>query len=174
MNLYGEPWSRTTIAKIETSARQVSVDELITLAFVLGVSPAALLVYRRSDHNVSVTPNTQTGAGTMWNWIAGAQWMGGTEPGSSPCKEELQELQRRYDEAVPDHVATAERRLPGVRAFARLASGLLGGGGLPDQFEPQAYRIMALHLAELEAQAGELRRRAERAVKFHEATEGQS
>ena len=123
---------------------------------------------------MNVTPNTQTGAGTMWSWVTGAFAMGGSEPASSLGLADLQELQRRYDEAVPDHISTAERRLPGVRAFARLASRLLGAGGLPEQFEPHAYRIMALHLAELEAQAGELRRRAERAAKFYEQTEGEA
>src|SRR5439155_12423737 len=48
------PVGQSAIANIENSSRRVTVDEMMTFAVALGVSPAALLVPRESSARVMV------------------------------------------------------------------------------------------------------------------------
>ncbi len=160
MTAYGLPWSRTTVAKIENMSRQVSVDELVAVAFVLGVSPAALLTPTSWSATVQVTPNTQTHAVAAWRWITGSQQAGGALPDDvlSPAEHEV--LLQRYDEACPDFIRTAERRLPGLRRLVRTASNATSAAAMPEPFVDSAYENAAASLELLAEDAAALAKRA--------------
>ncbi len=112
----GWSWVRSTVAKIEHGQRAVNTDELVSLAYVLGVSPAALLV--ATDGNQQVGPTVSTTVEKMWHWMTGARSMGGARIGRRkhvPSEERPPGSDRFHLEACPDFVVAAETRLPGVR-----------------------------------------------------------
>lgn len=120
MTEYGMPWWRATVAKIETGTRQVTVDELVCMALVLGVSPIALLIPEQPIEQMRLAPNTVTASAHAWNWMAGDQPMGGTHPGDVLTTVDDHEAQLRfYEEACPTTITSAERRLPGLRNLRR-------------------------------------------------------
>lgn len=69
----GRPIAPSAVAKIERRERQVTVDDLMALASVLGVSPTALLlpVNVEPDEQVEITGSSPVDAFTAWNWIEG-------------------------------------------------------------------------------------------------------
>jgi transcriptional regulator with XRE-family HTH domain len=159
MAAYGIPWGRTTPGKIENRQRNVTVEELVGLAFVLGVSPVALMVPTAVDTEVRLTPNTSTSGPNAYAWMSGALPMGGTRPGDELSVGESLAMHRLYDEAGPDHLATAERRLPGTRRLARLAANVTTAAGVPEAVWPQSRPGIVALLVEVEASAKELRER---------------
>jgi transcriptional regulator with XRE-family HTH domain len=164
MAAYGIPWGRTTPGKIENQQRNVTVEELVGLAFVLGVSPVALMVPSPVDAEARLTPNTSTSGPNAYAWMSGALWLGGTRPGEVLTVGETLAMARLYDEAGPDHLATAERRLPGARRVARLAASVTTAAGVPEAVWPKTRRGVVELLAEVEASARELRERLMREV----------
>jgi transcriptional regulator with XRE-family HTH domain len=69
----GLKMDRTTITKIENGARNVSIDEALAFAAVLGVSPAALLAPRDTTM-LDLTPTRGWSSVTpdiAWDWFAG-------------------------------------------------------------------------------------------------------
>jgi transcriptional regulator with XRE-family HTH domain len=71
----GRPITPAAVGKIERQQRQVTVDDLMTLAIVFGVSPSALLLPMEDAPNRVVEI---TGAGTLpvhadvaWDWMDG-------------------------------------------------------------------------------------------------------
>jgi len=63
---------RSTVANIENGRRQrIGVDELLVLAYVLGVAPVHLLV-PLDEQWYHVTPDWVTGSGRVRQWVRGA------------------------------------------------------------------------------------------------------
>lgn len=69
----GWPMDRTAVAKIETGARNVSVEDLLALAAALGVEPSALLLPRDDYADISVTPVLNAPAWRVRAWMHGYQ-----------------------------------------------------------------------------------------------------
>lgn len=117
----GLVWQRTTVAKVEAGSRQVTVDELVAVAFVIGVSPAALVVPPEMLETLAVTPSNELDAGMVWHWIAGQQVLGGypADAEGSGTIANWAAMLRFYDESAPDFVALAERRMPGLTEVTR-------------------------------------------------------
>ena len=112
------PWQRSTVAKIEGGMRQVTADELVALAFVLGVPPMALLVPSRMMTEMRVTPNTALDNARVWEWMAGHAALLPPSQASLSTAEEI-EGWRFYMQAGPDYVALAETCVPGLAEAIR-------------------------------------------------------
>lgn len=68
----GHPIGRGAIARMETGSRgTVDVAELIVLANVLEVSPAALIWHDAPDTPVELFPDVHESAGTAFRWTVG-------------------------------------------------------------------------------------------------------
>lgn len=61
------------ITRMEKAERQVTVDDLVALAVVLGVSPSALLLplADRPDEQIEITGGGSVPAETAWDWADG-------------------------------------------------------------------------------------------------------
>lgn len=81
----GRPIAPSAISKIERGERQVSTDELVTLAVAFGVSPSALLLPFTDgpDKPVEVTGAGQVPALAAWEWADGRTPLK-FEPGRHP------------------------------------------------------------------------------------------
>lgn len=132
MSSYGLGWGPTTVTKVEKGDRQVSVDEFVALAYVLGVSPAALVTPTAYRAGLAVTPNTTLAGPTVWRWFCGTFPTGAVPYGGFLSFDEGEARTRFYDEACPDYIATAERRLPGLLHLMQTVSGAQSGAGLPE------------------------------------------
>ncbi|MBA3286825.1 MAG: helix-turn-helix transcriptional regulator [Acidimicrobiia bacterium] len=118
MDELGYSWVRSTVAKVELGQRGVTVDELVALAYVLGASPAALLVANAGPARIA--PNIATSTENLWRWMTGAKASGGRRidpkrkvPQVPPDPASVD--RRFYLEACPDFVFLAETRLSGLR-----------------------------------------------------------
>lgn len=152
----GWSWGRSTVAKIEAvdrlNRRAVDVDELVSLAFVLGVSPIALLVPTASG-STNLTPNTMTQTGSAWHWMTGLLPMGGPLDGD----ESGPEAQRRfYSESAPNFVVTAETRVPGLRALQQQAASVIQALGVADEYVARVFPNVLAEVEELHAASGRL------------------
>lgn len=100
----GTKIDRSTIAKIESGKRAVSVDEVFWFAAALEVSPLTLLLPRR-DEPVRVVPEMTLPASGVVGWLRGLHPLiqGGTR-----------EQDRFFEEERPSYEVDAERRLPGL------------------------------------------------------------
>lgn len=132
MSECGYSWDRTTVAKIERAqnARQVNVDELVSLAWVLGVSPPALLTPPGSDDFVALTPNTEVSSNShstvVWHWMTG------NDPYVARDADEVSDDDMRfYFESVPDHVVMSERKMPGLQLVISMLTLLQVMGSAP-------------------------------------------
>lgn len=68
----GRPTLPTAVHKIERGTRQITVDDLVTLAVVLDVSPLRLLLpVDEHDAEVALTPETRVLARQAWAWALG-------------------------------------------------------------------------------------------------------
>lgn len=69
----GRAIAPSAVAKIERKERQVSVDDLMALSVVLGVSPSALLlpVGVEQHDEVEMTGSRPVTAYTAWHWLDG-------------------------------------------------------------------------------------------------------
>jgi transcriptional regulator with XRE-family HTH domain len=63
---------RTGVGKIETGARNVSVDELMVLAVTLGVPPVSLLI-PQSAEPVALTGTVEVSGDRLAAWVTGAR-----------------------------------------------------------------------------------------------------
>ncbi|MFE9170877.1 helix-turn-helix domain-containing protein [Streptomyces kebangsaanensis] len=68
----GRPITPSAIAKIEKMQRQVNVDDLLALAVVFGVSPAALLLPLEDSprHTAEITGAGAVPADSAWAWAS--------------------------------------------------------------------------------------------------------
>jgi len=73
MTSAGVPWTRIVVTKLETRRRpSISVEELLALAYALGVAPVDLLVPGDADEEpYDVTPTVTEPAAAVREWIAG-------------------------------------------------------------------------------------------------------
>lgn len=67
----GRPIAPSAVSKIERGERQVTVDDLLALAYVLGVTPNALLLPNTADGTVELTGLGSAQADTVWAWAEG-------------------------------------------------------------------------------------------------------
>ncbi|WP_432090388.1 helix-turn-helix domain-containing protein [Streptomyces sp. NRRL F-5630] len=67
----GRPIAPSAIAKLEKQQRQVTVDDLVALAVVFGVSPSSLLLPLTREGAVEVTGAGRVPAITAWEWADG-------------------------------------------------------------------------------------------------------
>ena len=129
MRAHGWTWVRSTVAKVESGDRQASIDEFISLAVVLGVPPIALLTLP-TRAPVQVTPTTMMTSENAWRWMTGDRTPGELVFGAIPPQEgservdEIVARVRRYDDAAPDFIVNAERKLPGLRRTSMVLSEL--------------------------------------------------
>lgn len=164
MTGHGLPWSRTTVAKVENRSRSVTVDELLGLAYVLGVPPATLVTWTDSTANVSVTPTVTVPTAHVWNWMTGIGLPIGGERPNDPTEFDDGKVGprwRRATEALPDHIIVTEHRLPGVRGLTELVAELPKRGGPSVRDDVEAYRLLSELLSWIENDVSELRIRAE-------------
>ncbi|MEU1813432.1 helix-turn-helix transcriptional regulator [Micromonospora aurantiaca (nom. illeg.)] len=91
MTKVGVAWTRVVVTKLETGRRpDISVVELLALAFVLDVAPIHLLVPVADGHVLyRVTPELSTPADQAREWVRGRSPMPGQDP-------------RRYFAEVPE------------------------------------------------------------------------
>jgi transcriptional regulator with XRE-family HTH domain len=74
----GVPVDRDVILDLEGDRRaQVSVQELLTLAFVLSVPPVLLFVPVGEDYHVEVTPGVLVAPDAAVRWVSGEAMMAG-------------------------------------------------------------------------------------------------
>jgi transcriptional regulator with XRE-family HTH domain len=62
---------QTTVARLETGGRRVSVDDALAVAAALGVSPLHLFAASFTQDTVPVTPKLEAGPQQMRRWLAG-------------------------------------------------------------------------------------------------------
>lgn len=70
-------WPRSTLHKLESGSRNVTVDDLLSLALALHVAPAVLLVPWEDDEQLSVVINggkfeSRMDSAEAFGWIVGA------------------------------------------------------------------------------------------------------
>ncbi|MGA5435453.1 helix-turn-helix domain-containing protein [Streptomyces cellulosae] len=77
----GRPIPVLGLRRIERGERRVDVEELLALAYVLGVQPVDLLVPPTLDDNepYSVAPEVETTAGSARDWIGGVGFLPSTD-----------------------------------------------------------------------------------------------
>lgn len=69
----GRPIAAASITQVEHGRRRVDVDDLVAFAFVLDVSPSALLLPPTTVGRVEVTGAGVVSAHDAWRWVDG-QW----------------------------------------------------------------------------------------------------
>ncbi len=106
------PIDRSTIAKIESGKRRVSLDEAFAFAAALGVSPAALALPRGSDTDVRVAPKLTVRGFEAHRWIQGR----------APL---LDDDERFYNDARPDFEANAFEYAPLAHQLERSVDALI-------------------------------------------------
>ncbi len=75
----GSPLDRVAVAKIETGARGVSLDDAVALALALDLPPYALIIPDDPEAKVALTPKTKATASEAHLWAVGADPLG-TDP----------------------------------------------------------------------------------------------
>jgi transcriptional regulator with XRE-family HTH domain len=80
----GKPIAPSALSKVERGQRQVSVDELMTFAAVLDVSPSALLLPLEDDPavEVEITGVGPVAADEAWDWLDGRRRL------NRPCPDQ--------------------------------------------------------------------------------------
>jgi transcriptional regulator with XRE-family HTH domain len=69
----GRPIVPTGITKIENKDRQVNVDDLLALAWALGVPPVSLLLPPEAEAEYRVTPTVSSTAVRAYRWLIGTK-----------------------------------------------------------------------------------------------------
>jgi transcriptional regulator with XRE-family HTH domain len=174
--------NRSTIAKIESGKRAVTVDEVFWFAAALGVSPLAL-VLPRGDQPVRVAPGADVSSSSAIRWFRGLVpllLLGNGERRDDRGHDDV----RFFDEQRPDYEVRAERRLPGLLHLmddAALVVSLVGDGDpgkdtaagvAPDQAADYFLRRVAEEALALQQKLIEVakRERARRTAARREAT----
>lgn len=67
----GRPIAPSAVSKIERGERQVTVDDLLALAFVLQVNPNALLLPATAEGDIELTAAGPYPSGDVWEWAEG-------------------------------------------------------------------------------------------------------
>ena len=124
MRSFGWSWDRTTVAKLESGSRQLSLDEFIALAWVLGVPPGALVTPLRTSERLAVTPATSQTSVEVWLWFGGRPLALGRYKDEVVTLDDAQRAFRFSEESAPDFVVNAEQELPGLRRLVELLRGV--------------------------------------------------
>ncbi len=107
----GRPIPPLGLRRIEDGTRRVDVDDLVSIAVALGVSPATLLMPESASAEDAVTLtgcNEQVPAGYAWEWIGG----------DLPLPDSGESALAFYARAVPTWAAkTMEQRLLSERGL---------------------------------------------------------
>ncbi|MFE2684047.1 helix-turn-helix domain-containing protein [Streptomyces mirabilis] len=78
----GRPMLPTVVSKIERGERRIDVDDLVAIALVLNVSPAALLLPPESgNQRIKLTEGHEIPSRTAWQWAEGQRTAMDYEPG---------------------------------------------------------------------------------------------
>jgi hypothetical protein len=106
----GFPWDRSLVSRLETGAREnVTLDEVLALAYVLNVAPVYLFVPSDPRVEYQVVPVCTVGVLTARQWVRGQQPLPGAdrreyiaetppEEYAGVAKRLLEELTRAADE----------------------------------------------------------------------------
>lgn len=88
MSEVGVAWQRGTVAKLENGRRaSVSVEEWLSLAWVLEVSPLVLILPDDPDAEFPITPLVPSRAELVYRWIVGSKPIPAeTDPEDNPGK----------------------------------------------------------------------------------------
>jgi transcriptional regulator with XRE-family HTH domain len=131
----GWPVNRSGITKIEAGSRGVGIDELVVMAFVLGVSPASLLVPPTVGAEVALTPTRSVDTLLAWRWLTGRGFlpssldalhdsMARAFTGRTTIEPEAVADRRFAELAEPDAISAAEEIVPGLRQLVRQVDSL--------------------------------------------------
>jgi transcriptional regulator with XRE-family HTH domain len=102
----GVAWDRGVVAKLETGRRaNVSVAELLALAYVLDVAPVHLLVPLEDEQPYEVMPGRVEPAGLVRDWVRGVWYLEGASV-------------RGFFSELPEHEFLPPDRPGGPRVFA--------------------------------------------------------
>lgn len=124
----GRPITPAAVGKIERQQRQVTVDDLLALAVILGVSPSALLLPLDDNANkrVDVTGAGEVPADVAWDWMDGKRPLRLTSD-----SEETEMLEYDLYSRPPGrriHTSPLRPTTEDERAFVRRALGMKEGG----------------------------------------------
>lgn len=73
----GLPLAPTVIADVEENRRAVTIQELLTIAYVLSVPPVLLFVPVGEDYHVEVSPGVLVAPDAAVRWVSGEAMMAG-------------------------------------------------------------------------------------------------
>ena len=132
MNNLGWSWVRSTVAKIEAGTRQVSVDELLSIAYVLGVTPVALITTQIPTQMRLMPSVPPVSSERVWQWcvglnayfdpqggVEGAHLMHPSSQGHDDIDHEAREARAlMYQWQRPTYIGKADEVLPGLRGLA--------------------------------------------------------
>lgn len=165
MRAIGVPWHRTAVTKIESGDRAVTAEELVAVAFVLGVSPTVLYT-PRDTRPMKIAPHVTTDGGLVYRWACGDNW---------PTLDV--DALRFYDEAAPSYEYAAERLVPGLQALRRAVSLAIGAAGVHPGYESmladngapatsdrERLRLTQFQLTRVRDAAHDLRKAVDRAI----------
>lgn len=110
MREVGVPFDKTVVANLETGRRRfVTVQELLALAYVLNVAPAALLVDPEAENlsDYQVTPAVTAGTAATRMMIDGRWPLPGMDPWT--YFREMPEGERLSDDELTSAIATHQR-----------------------------------------------------------------
>jgi hypothetical protein len=142
MTEHGMKWDRATVAKLETGHRQsISLEEWLTLAYVLNVAPLHLLVPLEDDVAYSISPKITDASQRVRAWVAAhspflhAPDQEGHPGGSPSWLEWLAETPENGQERLLSPKELEERvgQLVDARIDARIAEVLERIGSSSDQ-----------------------------------------
>lgn len=110
----GWPLSADSLNKIEKGTRRVDVDDLMALAVVLGVHPAALLLPFTATDDMEITGHGAVPADTAWRWMEGRRPL--DVPDGDDGSAHVQFEQHAHPWGLRRYWITTE---PGKEQFAR-------------------------------------------------------
>lgn len=148
----GLPWDRSTVAKVESGRRQVTVEELVVLAAALDVSPLALFLPRDDTQRVQITPNKSVDGYWAWQWARGEL---------VPVGGQLPADFRFYREGSPSTEANADKELVGLLDLRSSIAQIIDAAGGPSESGAKA-GALAGDLQALREDVDALHRRAKR------------
>lgn len=178
----GAPTDRATVARTETGARGISLDDALMLAAALEVSPLALILPDDEDDRVALAPSYKIDAELLRRWLVGVaplpvfivaddlpdewiQYEDGriardaaqvpvqTQDGKVLSRRENDERVRFWEQSSPLGQWKAYRR-PGVRHLVEMADAYAYAAG--DDQVAFMKRYLAELAAEIERQRREL------------------
>lgn len=97
LNDLGRRMDRAALARIETGDRQVSIDELVELSAVLGVTPIHMVIPASGDHLVDIAPELSVSPRQARGWIRGQSPLRPEDAHTYYTEVSVDEIEERYD-----------------------------------------------------------------------------